>query len=154
MHITCYETRRHRCQHLYSSFTGRHLYVPFLFAVTHVRECEFTRDQRNKACLEWPCVQHTDFTMNFVVEITKKWDISSNSGKTVFPPKGDNVDTHGMMPVQHPDTFVYHIYNHQKRESAVFFPEGPQILPDFDQKSLHFPKCLLSMNNNDIIVYN
>ena len=28
------------------------------------------------------------------------------------------------------------------------------LLSDFDQKSLNIPKCLLSMNNNDIIVYN
>ena len=35
------------------------------------------------------------------------------------------------------------------------FLEGAKIqLSDFDQKSLHLPKCLISMNNNDIIVYN
>ena len=32
----------------------------------------------------------------------------------------------------------------------IFFQRGQQILlTDFDQKSLHLPKCLLSINNND-----
>ena len=37
--------------------------------------------------------------------------------------------------------------------SAGFFPDGAKN-SDFDHKSLHLPKCLLSVNNNDIIVYN
>ena len=36
----------------------------------------------------------------------------------------------------------------------LFSRRGKKILlSDFDQKSLHLPKCLLWMNNNDIIVY-
>ena len=37
----------------------------------------------------------------------------------------------------------------------AFFRGGQNILlSDFDQKDLHFLKCLLSMNNTDIIVHN
>ena len=37
--------------------------------------------------------------------------------------------------------------------AGAFFQRGAKN-SDFNQKSLHLPKCLLSMNNNDIIVYN
>ena len=41
-------------------------------------------------------------------------------------------------------------------QKSLHFQRGTNniMLSHFDQKSLHLSKCLLSMNNNDIIVYN
>ena len=49
-------------------------------------------------------------------------------------------------------------YNNQRTHpgaSAAFFQRGAtnSAVSEFNQKYLHLPKCLLSMNN-DIIVYN
>ena len=56
-------------------------------------------------------------------------------------------------------TLVHPIYNvcitMKTGASAGFFQTGGgYLLFDFDQKSFHLPKCLLSMNNSDTIVYN
>ena len=45
--------------------------------------------------------------------------------------------------------------SYTQRACRLFSRGGQKILlSDFNQKSLHISKCLLSMNNNDIIVYN
>ena len=57
-----------------------------------------------------------------------------------------------MITINPRDIVLYHTWN----DSGALFPWGDQkiLLSDFDQKSLHLPKCLLSVNNNDIIIYN